>query len=365
MALLYNATLAAAGNGFVYLYVTQNYNGGYINILNNFTWNTEGGQVDEVPYLLVKEKELNFGQVVQNITGYLDAGYTGFGSNNVQNGQVNTGSYDRNDPYAIPYSAHDTDFTYVFPHLIKSETSLRGEIKNTWGKSDIFGSTVGAAGGAVAGFLGAGKAYNKASSFLAKEAVGSGVSLEDIVLYSKTNAKTLNVTFPLYNTFSEKSAIMNYDFVNLFSLQNLKMRTSFYTIIPPKIYTIESPGQGGVYMPAAYVSYFDIKSIGTTRFMNTGQYSDQASNYQYYDSNNPGANNLGTGTAGSNGRLIPEAYRVEIHFTELIPQSSNILWGALGGQKINVTNNTTATQTGITVGLGKNGLVNFDLKPNA
>ena len=322
---LYTAELKPIGS-FVYLNITPNYKGGYINILNDFKWTT-GGYVDEVPYIIAKEMQLNFGQIIQNIAGYI----TAF-NNLVETGkQVAAGSpsvnlasnTDPNDPYSIVYSATDTGFNYVFPHLIKDGETIKGTTNNTWKRNNV----ASAVGNAAAGIPAVGSVLKPIEKLIGNELVGSGLGLEDIVTYSSTAPRKLKISFPLYNTEDEASAIKNSDFVNLFGLQNLKMRTSFTTFIPPKIYTIESPGQGGIYMPAAFVSSFNVTSIGTTRFMNSGQYSQ----------------NGGTLNNSTNGLLIPEAYKVDITFEEIVPQSSNIMFGSIGGNKVSVINNITQT----------------------
>jgi hypothetical protein len=321
---LYKINLQSYGS-FVNLLVTPNYKNGYIDILNDFEWTT-GGYVDEVPYILVKEMQLNYGQVIQNLYAYIQqsqglvdtaiAAFYGQTPNLAAN-------IDPNDPYASVYSATDTGFNYVFPHLIKNTETIKGQTVNTWKRNNL-GSAVG---NTIKGLPKVGSTLKPIEKFLGNEIIGSGIGIEDIVTYSSTAARKLKISFPLYNTESEATAIKNSDFVNLFGLQNLKTRTSFLTFIPPKIYTIESPGQGGIYMPAAFVSSFDVMSIGTTRFMNSGQYS------------------AGTGTLNNstNGLLIPEAYKVDITFEEIIPQSSNIMFGSLGGNKISVVNNVVKT----------------------
>jgi len=85
-----------------------------------------------------------------------------------------------------------------------------------------------------------------------------------------------------------------------------------FTFIPPKLYTLESNALGGIYWPVAHISDLKIDSIGTTR--NISDFSSQAI-------------------------LIPEAYKVTIVFKELLPQSSNIFDGSIGGRKIEVTGN--------------------------
>ena len=307
--------------------------GGNINILNDFKWTT-GGQSDEVPYLLLQEMQLNFGQAIQNIAGILTSAANTLGKVPLQQ---NT---DPNDPYSQVYSATPTGFNYVFPHLIKDGDSIKGSIDNTWKRNNI----ASLIGNAAAGLPFVGKVAKPIEKFMGNEILGSGIGLEDIVTYSSTSPKQLKVSFPLYNTFSEKEARLNFDFINLFGLQNLKTRSSFATFIPPKIYIIESPGQGGIYMPAAYVKLFDVMSIGTTRFMNSGQYSRDASNYQYFLNPETNTRHITTNAANSNGLLIPEAYKVNITFEEIVPQSANIMWGSLGGSKVNVINPTTASE---------------------
>jgi hypothetical protein len=333
------------GNGINYVdfSVSPSYKGGNINILNDFKWTT-GGQNDEVPYLLLQELQLNFGQIIQNLAGNLTSVEKMFDNN--QNA-------DPNDPYSQVYSATPTGFNYVFPHLLKDGDSIKGSTHNTWKRNNI----ASMAGSATAGILetaagvfsngaagGVRDLTNTVRNFFGNELLGSGLGLEDIVTYSSTTPKQLKVSFPLYNTFTERDALLNFDFVNLFGLQNLKTRTSFATFLPPKIYVIESPGQGGIYMPAAFVKSYDVISIGTTRFMNSGQYSADASNYQYLT--DPKTNTKSTGGSNapnSNGILIPEAYKVNITFEEIIPQSANIMWGSLGGQKVSVINPTTGS----------------------
>jgi len=368
MANLYTvqSKVESAGNGLNYVNFTVNpaAGGGIINILNDFKWTT-GGQNDEVPYLLLQELQLNFGQVIQNLTGTLNSAAQTFATDARNAGKTFANNIaknaDPNDPYSQIYSATPTGFRYVFPHLIKDGDSIKGHTINNWKRNNIASTAGDVVGGAIktgAGFFGEGveqgarDIVNTIGKFAGNELVGSGFGLEDIVTYSSTAPKHIEISFPLYNTFTEADARRNFDFVNLFGLQNLKTRSSFATFLPPKIYVIESPGQGGIYMPAAFVKRFDVKSIGTTRFMNTGQYAVDASNYQYLV--NSQTNTSSVASAGpSNGILIPEAYKVSITFEEMVPQSANIMWGSLGGQKIsvinpttgqnNTTNNTTAT----------------------
>jgi len=339
---LFNANIINKDN-FVYLNVTPGNTGGVINILNDFDWISEGGYVDEVPYIMAKELELNFGQIVQNLTGVA----TGLAST-ISGSDISRDNADPNDPYALLYSAHTTGFNYIFPHLVKDGGHITGKINNTWTKSDV---TIGSKQ-ILTDFA---KKYGLGgiSDFLTDFSHTVNLGTEDIYYYNNTTPRTLKISFPLYNTIDEAGAIRNADFVNLFSLQNTKMRTSFLTYIPPKVYVLESPGTGGVYMPLAYVKSFDVHSIGTTRFLNTGNYAQGA-----YASASSGYNGY-----GSNGRLIPEAYKIEITFEEVYPVSSNIVLGAIGGNKVNVVNDTTNAQGNTVIGANiKGGLVTVTTK---
>jgi hypothetical protein len=279
---LYNIDVRKAGSG-------------NINVFSDFTWrNSKTTSIEEVPWINLYEKQLTYGKWISNIAGILD--------------QV-TGSAKDADPYAKLYTTTNTDFTYTLPYLVKKDQSIRGDTTNKWERDGIVDivSKLPYVGGIA-----------KAAG----ETLFPGFGIEKIVTFGDTDPKSITIEFPLYNTLTVEDAIKNFDFVSLFGLQNLKIRTSFLTYIPPKIYTVESPGLGGIYMPAAYVSKYSVKPIGTVRQMTSGEYSTRA--------------NL-NGTSGQ-GVLIPEAYRISITLTEMVPETANIMYGALGGDKIEVLN---------------------------
>ena len=96
----------------------------------------------------------------------------------------------------------------------------------------------------------------------------------------------------------------------MITFQNLKTRTSFLTYVPPCLYTIKTDGcVGGFNWPVAIVSNLEIESIGTTRVIN-----------EFVEAN----------------VLIPEAYKVSITFRQLLPTSSNIFLGSMGGETVDV-----------------------------
>jgi hypothetical protein len=270
---------------------------GVVDVLNDMLW-SNATVPQEVPQVFVIEKELQFGTWTTNLLSILDQ------LNNLDPSKNNSV-----DSIVSLYAAKETGFWYNFPYLIKAGDGIK-RIANTWDKAngilDYLNKEAGSGGG-KADLTGA----------VMGAAIGSvtpGFGFEETFQFSNSNTQEITISFPLYNTISQQAAFNHFSFVNLFAFQNLKIRTSFMTYIPPKIYTVDGGSIGGVYMAAAYVSDFKIDSIGTTRRM--GDFS----------------------SFGPREILIPEAYKVTIVFKDLVSQSSNIFAGSMGGTKIQVTN---------------------------
>lgn len=267
---------------------------GIVNVLENMHWKNPGSN-KEVPSVWVTERELLYGTWTTNLLQVWQQGQNILGGKNV-------------DSYLQLYSAQKTGFAYNLPYLRGTGDNLR-QVQNEWvrasGLTDLLKSMPG--GGTGSEVVGA----------LAGAVIGSvspGVGMEETKQYGNTTPFSLEISFPLYNTISLESAFDHYSFVQLITFQNLKIRTSLLTFIPPKIYTVDTFSLGGVYMAAAYISNLKIDSIGTTRRM---------TDFSSY---------------GPTEILIPEAYRVSITFTDLVSPSANIFAGTLGGSKIEVTN---------------------------
>jgi hypothetical protein len=276
-------------------------NQGLIDVTRMAWRNNKTGNIDEVPSILLTEYKLTTAQWLSNLSRLLlDI-----------TGSTNSSDSNSKDPYETLYFGEPTGFTYNLPYIINN-ASIRGELNNDW--QSVFSATRNSI---------VGKAIATAQTAGGIVSPGSGV--EDVKLYNKTQFKSINLSFPLYNTLDITSTLQNFSFVTLFEFQNLKTRTSYNTFTPPKIYVVEPVGVGGIYMPAAYISKFDVKSIGTVRKI------------QELDAS------FGKSTYG--GALIPEAYKVEITITELIAQSTNIMAGALGENKVSVIGNLGNTGT--------------------
>jgi hypothetical protein len=266
---------------------------GLIDVVNKFKWKNYGS-ADEVPSILLEEFELSYGTWVNNIARILQ------GISNLTSGNLT-------DPYLALYvvDPNQNRFRYNLPLLLGNGAKIRN-VQHNWGplqggidqmldlgKENGILDTIGRFTGALAGAL----------------TPTTGKGYEDIYQYNNTNLESLTITFPLYNTGTTTEAYQNYSFCNLITFQNLKTRTSYLTFIPPKIYSVSTNALGGVYWPAAIVQNLSIESIGTTRALDE---------------------------FGGGRILIPEAYKVSITLQQLVPNSSNIFEGAIGGRKVDV-----------------------------
>jgi hypothetical protein len=289
-----------------YLKVSPKGGKSHINICDNFDWKLPG-YTDEVPRVYAEERELIYGSYTTSILALIQqAGQFASGLAGNPNGGA--------DIYPQLYASKKTGFTYEFPHLLTSGSKLYS-INNSWtkinnGPQEMLnnlsksGNNSGTGEKLLGGMLSFGAGL-----------VTPGFGFDDIYQYQGTQLRMFPISFPLYNTLSIESAYENYCFINLFSMQNLKIRTSLATYIPPKIYILSYGNtQGGIYSPIAIVQDFSVESIGTARKM---------TEFKSY---------------GLTNVLIPEAYKVTITFMELIQNSSNIYAGSIGGDKIEVAN---------------------------
>lgn len=277
---------------------------GLIDVVNTFKWKNYGS-ASEVPSILLDEYELSYGTWASNLARLLQT-YSDY----KKNGNL--------DPYISLYNVDSKGtnrFKYNLPYLLGDNAKIR-TIQNDWGKFEggIDKMFKGGKGGGFFDTLG------QVAGFVAG-GLTPGIGFEEIYEYKNTSLEEITVTFPLYNTGTTSDAYKNYSLINLLTFQNLKTRTSFLTFIPPKIYTVSTNNcLGGLYWPVAVMSRLSIESIGTTRELDE---------------------------FGGRPILMPEAFKVNISLKQLLPNSSNIFAGAIGGSKVDVfTTTTDAIDTG-------------------
>ena len=302
--------VSLAGTTFKYPKIIPS-SGGVIDILRNFNWkhSITKNATSEVPSIRLKEYTLAYGKWMQNIVN----AFTNAGNAVESSGQ-------KIDPYAFLYTGVPTGFQYRIPNLIQPGNSLKGSINNNWEKVDLLqiaSKLPEDLGGKF--FQGVSKIEKGVEDFF------GNMGYEQLRSFRGTASRTIQISFPLYNTVDINSTIQNFRFVQLFALQNLKVRTTYLTYLPPKIYEVITVERGGPYMAAAFVSKFDVYSIGATRsIMMDGGYT-----------------------------LIPEAYKVAISLTELMDPSANVDAGSIEYQRrvtvINPRTDIDAVQVGTNI----------------
>jgi hypothetical protein len=309
----YSETLAGSGDTAVTNFLKRirlRSNGNMVDIRNGFKWrNSSEAQDDsvlnEVPSLILEEKTLAMRGIAATISNVINTF-----RNVIDTAQNESFEAAMSEPYAQLYviEQNNSPFKYRIPWLLNSGSNLRS-ITNTWNDNKGFSprsssSSTGAPNSKLSQFFGG--AIGGAAGFLTP-----GIEVDPIYTFSTTNCMTLNIRFPLYNTFNIQSTIDNFYFTILLTYQNLKNRTSLVTYVPPSVYTVSCEGMNGVYMPIAYMRELKINNIGTVR--------------QITDDIIPGKT-----------VLVPEAYDVNITLQEMLPQSTNIFQGAVGGAKVEV-----------------------------
>lgn len=289
-----------------------------INVVGDFSWKNGGESfsTEEVPAIILVEKTLSMTGIAATLTNVLNTA-----ADRIERLRQNQSlGSTLTEPYGKLYVVEENakGFQYKLPWLLNNNSNLR-TISNVW--NDNKGNTLD-------------KGSNKSSSsssdkimgFIAGAAAGAvspGMEIDPIFTYSTTNRMSITIKFPLYNTYSVDQTIKNFYLVTLLTYQNLKNRTSLVTYVPPSVYTVSSEAFGGIYMPVAVMTELKINNIGTVR-----QIKDDIIEGQTV--------------------LIPEAYDINITLQELIPQSTNIFEGAIGGVQVSVLSPAVGVEGNVT-----------------
>jgi hypothetical protein len=297
------------------------------NIVKDFKWTTssfkkEVPRIELVEYQITQNQQANYiTKMMKGISkttavkGIGSAIYGAFSYNN----DVNT----LKDPYEGLYTAKETKFRYIFPFYSPTTVST----KVTWsskmppeGKSLVVAAAGGMSGAAIDAMTGSSEARKAIEQY----AVNAAAAVENInapfagieqpMWYTGTAKNNYTIKFPLFNTISVEETLRNYDFIRVFNYQNLHLRTTFATYLPPVFYKCEQNGDGEYWnelgaKPAVYVSNFVVQNIGAIRAINI---------------------------EGSHKMSVPEAYMVEITLSEMITTSRNIYASVFTGDPVKV-----------------------------
>lgn len=138
-----------------------------------------------------------------------------------------------------------------------------------------------------------------------------GTYIEEPKYFEGIGERTETIEFPLSNTIRRGNVSpiqQNYELLWLLAFQNTPYKTSFSRTPPPKIYSVQVPGQFS--MPYAYISGMSVNFTGTVR--KTSVYV-------------PAGNGEGDISSKLIQTNVPEAYQVSLTFTSLIGEYGNTM----------------------------------------
>jgi hypothetical protein len=218
-------------------------------------------------------------------------------------------SSDFDNPYSSMYKLTPTKWSYVLPYVM-GDVYLSTSAKWVTQESDIgklggavmdaFSKTAGKGSGNVSGSTSNTFATIRSLISGAKKNVVNTVDFSEMprTYAPPQEGSNLDVNFRLFNTMDVKDVKRNWEFVYLFTNQNLFIRRTINEITPPVLYKITIPGFRSV--PLCYVESFTATPLGQMR-------------YYRLDQND-----------GKSLRQIPEAYDITIKFKEIFVYSQNI-----------------------------------------
>jgi hypothetical protein len=209
---------------------------------------------------------------------------------------------DREHAYNKMYTATPTGNVYTFPFF----STYNHSITNEWKEADALGSTLIKA-------LGGGGAAESAGSWaknIASAASNAYVSVTKRQEYAGIAGADFETTFQLFNTLSDyPMQTITDNFKLLYALQhnNMPDKLSYATMMPPVLYQMEIPGIR--YSPAVYIKNLVVENIG------------QVNQHEI--------------TAFGNTFLanIPDAWSVQMTFSEMLPESRNLFKQVLLNEK--------------------------------
>ena len=219
--------------------------------------------------------------------------------------------FDVMNPYKNLYTTRHTGWKFKMPWFYATYRD----------KSNSFGGETrggGSALGAIANIA------NKAANFgQAVNLLEPGSYIDKPKPFSFNQAgSTYHIQFPLLNTLDYEQLVRNWQLVFLLSYHNSPNRITRSLIDPPVIYEALVPGVW--YAPYVHISSLTIGYLGSTRKMKIRIPSVTKNILADLD--------FGFSTIDA---VIPDAYQVEIGFTELVPEARNQMYTSIVKRNLN------------------------------
>ena len=246
-------------------------------------------------------------------------------------------------PYKGLYSTTDTGFVYKLP-FVKTSGRINKQTGSDWNAEEPgFGSKAKELGGGLESFGSAGVPFlgqigdglNLAADIgeMASAAqdslkyVFAGAHTEKAKTYSYGGGNQFDISFYLFNNIEWAETVKNWQLVYLLQYQNLPNRLNRLIITPPVIYEVNVPG----YFYSMYTSIrsIEIDYIGSHFLLNMP--------IEFLGEGNVGSEEIKKASTGSTPNstssrdvkvLVPEAYKVNITFQNLLPETQNLYYQA-------------------------------------
>lgn len=262
-------------------------------VVKNFKWTLSKtytpDQLSEIPYIRLVEHRVNSTSINKQYKFYTNLATDTL--NSAQGGTTSQRGEDMLNVYKELWPKDPTGFSYIFPYFNKTNMELGTE---PWAALDSIGDAVKTGAGAFGAQFGQAvsktmdliKAGTNLSLNLQYPAVG--VADRPKIFMAHTD-RTITISVTLYNTINVRDWQQNREMLFSLMSQNHFNKRDYTTGIPPVFYEVFIPGS--YYCVACCVTNIKIENLGNQRIIN--------------------------------GKIVPDAYQLELTLTELVKPSKN------------------------------------------
>lgn len=267
------------------------------NVVDNYRWTlTDRGGSDkytETPYVELKEYEIDENTITRQLS-YYGTGVANFG-------QVGEGDYLA--PYEKLFPRTNFSNRYKLPYFSETNFQITSPV---WASLDQLEQAAKFVESGMGALFGQGAAdATEALLNGAANVVGAGLTLaypkvgimDRPKLWERHDFRTIEIKFPLFNTVGPEDWLKNLTFIRRLVTNNLYLKLSVITSLPPVYYEILIPGQH--YSYAACCTNLTINNRGNMR-------------------------RLIHGAGGSKSTIVPDAYEVVMTLTDMVMPSRNL-----------------------------------------
>jgi hypothetical protein len=293
MAALFNDSQrqqSVGGTGGLAAIYTPNGGNYYVNVTKDYTWTLNASIRQNAPRVVLREFQVNETTIQRQAQFYTTGANNFLGTSNILS------------PYEELYQKNlPTGFVYDFPYF----SDINFEVNTPmWVSLDNL-EQFGKAATGLAGVLGGQKFAGFTESVL--QGAGAGAMGALSLTYPKVGItdrprlwdshepRSINIKFPLFNTFNPTDWKKNRELCELLVNQNLYNKRDFITSIPPVFYELLILGQH--YSYASCVTQLTIYNRGNMR--------------QLQDDSGIPAN-------------VPDVYEVDMTLTDMVMPSKNL-----------------------------------------